>query len=211
MKRLEHFQTVEVTPAQTIRAKVVGLDRRQIALFPLDAVDVLWLPPESHNVLMLFSHDRQRIALKGSLYHRGTVDELGFVVTDEFCSELERSSRVPLCAPIRLQPRGADGKPTGPAVDHQTADCGADGAILEQGCPLPAGTVVDAELAMPETQGVVEATALLEHDVFGSGGLNLRWITIAAVDRARLHRHVVGELRSEARRNQEAKQVAYVW
>ena len=210
MNRLRHFQIVEIYPSAAIRARVVGLLNRQIALQPADAVDALWLAPETPDVLMLFTDEaNQRVGFKGTLYYRGSLDELGFVVTDEFCKPRERASRIRMTAPLQLRPQGADGKPAGAPIAHQTADFGADGALLEDGLPFFAGTIVDVELALPQDESLVSATAIIEEDA--EGKLELRWITIAADDRARLHRHVVTELRQEAKRRHARRTESYVW
>ena len=210
MSVLSHFQLVELAPAHSIHARVIGLDRRQVALQPVNPVDALWLSAETHDVLMLFTTDNRRMCFKGSLYTSPEAEELGFVVTDQFFRPAERSSRVALCAPVRLQPLAASGEPDGAPVDHQTAEIGADGLVLEPGCPVLPGTVVTAELLLPEQYVPVTATAVVEIPAYGRTPA-LRFVAIAQDDRSRVHRHVVDHLRAEVKRRHAAAKVSYVW
>lgn len=208
MKRLRPFGTVEVCTASPFDAQVVAVDRRQVALHPVKAVDIVWLPKESPDVLLLFRHAQQRVILKGTLYHRGDLDLVGFVASDPWCVPAP-ATRAPRCAPVGMVALGPDRRPVGEEVWHQTRALGADGARLEPGCPLPAGTIVRVEIALPTDFVHVELTGVLEPGT--DEELELRFVEISADERVRLHRYVVAEQLADIKRRTAAQEESYVW
>ena len=209
MNRLHVFDVVEVSATSTLKARVVALDGRQAALLPVNPVDVLALPAETHDVLLLFRRGTQRIVLKGSLYYRGGFEELGFLLTDEFCAPATASTRAALCAPVWLTPIDDGTQAQGTAIAHQTTEVAADGLTLEPGCPVAPGAHVRVTLVMPEDAEPVEALAYV---VRGDGDeLRLRFTTISREHRAKVHRHVVAVKRQELKRAFAPREVGYVW
>ena len=117
MKRLQPFQTVELSTSTSFTARGLALHGRQAALHPEQAGDVVWLPRESPDVLLMFRDRGQRVILKGALHHRGNLNVLGFVVTDGVGSPAP-ATRIDRCAPLGLVPLDAAGGPAGAQVWH---------------------------------------------------------------------------------------------
>jgi hypothetical protein len=211
VNRLQLNDVVELSATTTLKARVVAIDRLQVALHAVDPVELVWLGEETHDVLMLFRHRSQRVALKGSLYYRGGFEELGFVVTDKFCGPAERSTSVPLCAPVWITPLDGSGRELGDPLPHQTAEVAADGVTLEPGAPVEPGRRVKVGLVLPEDPVPAEADAVVEHAASDADGLRLRFMSIAQTDRAKVHRHVVDARRRDLKRTYAPREVGYVW
>lgn len=208
MRRLQPFQSVELSTSTSFSAKVLAVHGRHAALHPDQAVDVIWLPEETQDVLLLFRHLGQRVILKGALHHRGNLDVLGFVVTDGVGS-LAPATLVERCAPVGMTPVDATGRPQGDALWHQTAALSADALVLEPGCPLAPGTIAETELALPTEETHVALTGVVRRDE--DGATELRFLEIEPHARARLRRYVAHEQLTDLRRRSAPQEVAYVW
>ena len=208
MRRLQPFQTVELSTSTSFTARVLAMHGRQAALLPEQAADVQWLAPETPDVLLLFRDRNQRVILKGALHHRQDQDVLGFVVTDGVGSRAP-ATRVARCAPIGLTALDPLGGASGEQIWHQTVTLGAEGVLLEPDCPLAPGTLVEAELALPTETTHVPLTGVLERAA--GGATELRLVDVDTHTRARLHRYVVDEQLTDLRRRSSPQEVAYVW
>jgi c-di-GMP-binding flagellar brake protein YcgR len=189
MRRLRDGQAVslEVESLDTnLECLVVAVEGDQAILHPVYRAYSMNVPTTSTVAMLAFEHCSRLVMLRGCA--RREEATLMFAVTDRVTvPQRRRYPRVEVAMPVVLTPLDAAGAPAGDPVASETRDLSADGLLVAAEVS-PDLARLRVAVSIPDGLPPLESEAGLVRQV--GRGSGLRFIGIAAEDRARLKRFV---------------------